>query len=110
MRFLMLICRDNQPVAVPVEPLGADVERWVQTMGARGHRVAGGPLAPDSGAVAVRIRDAKRQATPGAYLSTTGSLLGFDLLECKDIAEAIDVAAAHPLAHRCVLEIRPVGD
>jgi hypothetical protein len=58
MRFLMLVCRDDQPVAASGEPLGADVTRWAQTMDARGVRVGGDPLAPDSEAVAVRIRDA----------------------------------------------------
>ena len=46
--------------------------------------------------------------TGGAFLETRGALLGFDLLECRDLAEAIDVVAAHPLASRFVIEIRPL--
>jgi hypothetical protein len=43
-----------------------------------------------------------------ASLSPDSKTDVFDLLECQDMAEAIDVVAAHPLASRCVLEIRPV--
>jgi hypothetical protein len=52
--------------------------------------------------------DEQLHVTEGAFLDTNGALLGFDVLECQDMAEAVQVAAAHPLAKRCVLEIRPV--
>jgi hypothetical protein len=108
MRFLMLVCRDSVPVQAPAAPAGQAVEQWVTMMDDTAVRVAGGELAPDAEAVAVRVRDGQRQVTDSAFLETKGALLGFDLLECQDMAEAIDVVAAHPLASRCVLEIRPV--
>ena len=104
----MLVCRDSVPVQAPTAPAGQAVEQWVTTMDDRGVRVAGDELAPEGEAVAVRVRDGQRQVADGAYLKTEGALLGFDLLECQDMAEAIDVVAADPLASRCVLEIRPV--
>lgn len=58
----------------------------------------------------MRVRDGERQVTDGPFLETKGALLGFDLLECQDIAEAIDLVAMHPLASRCTLEIRPFED
>ena len=78
-------------------------------MDARGARVTGDALAPDSQAVAVRVRHDQPQITEGAFLNTNGALLGFDVLNCHDMTEAIQVAAAHPLAKRCVLEIRPIA-
>ena len=108
MRFLMLVCRDSVPVRAPMTPAGQAVGQWVTTMDDTGVRVAGGELAPDAEAVAVRVRDGQRQVANGPFLETQGALLGFDLLECQDMAEAIDAVAAHPLASRCVLEIRPV--
>ena len=107
MRFLMLVCRDNVPVQAPSAPAGGDVEQWVTTMDARGVRLIGDVLAPEADAVAVRIRDEQLRVTDGAFLDTNGALLGFDVLECPDMAEAVQVAAAHPLARRCVLELRP---
>jgi hypothetical protein len=108
MKFLMLVCRDSMPVQAPTAPAGQAVEQWVTTMDDTGVRVTGGELAPDAEAVAVRVRDGQRQVADRAFLETKGALPGFDLLECQDMAEAIDVVAAHPLASRCVLEIRPV--
>ena len=35
-------------------------------------------------------------------------LAGFDVLDCADLAEAIEVAAAHPMAARGVIELRPL--
>jgi hypothetical protein len=107
-KFLMLLCRDSVPVEAAPAPAGQAVEHWVTTMDSRGVRVAGGELAPDAEVVAVRVRDGQRQVAEGAFLETRGALLGFDLLECRDLTEAIDVAAAHPLASRCVMEIRPL--
>ena len=107
-KFLMLLCRDSVPVEAAPAPAGDAVEQWVTTMDSRGVRVAGGELAPDAAAVAVRVRDGQRQVAEGAFLETKGALLGFDLLECRDLAEAIDVVVAHPLASRCVMEIRPL--
>jgi predicted nucleic acid-binding protein len=40
---------------------------------------------------------------------TDDVLLGFDILDCRDRAEAIAVAAEHPLAARGVPEIRALG-
>ena len=106
--FLMLLCRDSVPVEAAPGPAGHAVGQWVTTMASRGVRVAGGELASDAEAVAVRVRDGQREVTGGAFLETKGALLGFDLLECRDLAEAIGVVAAHPLASRFVIEIRPL--
>jgi hypothetical protein len=105
MQFLMLVCRDT----VPVEPTaGGDVEEWVSTMDGRGVRLAGDRLAPEREASVVRVRRGEVLVTDGPFLETKEVLGGFDLLECRDMAEAIEVAAAHPFATQGVLEIRPI--
>ena len=109
MLFLMLVCQDNVPVPAPSGPAGGDVDQWVTTMNGRGVRVTGDALASDPEAESVRVRDDQLQVTGGAFLDTKGALLGFDVLECRDMAEAVQVASAHPLARRCVLEIRPAS-
>jgi len=106
--FLMLICRDRVPVESPAGPAGSEVGQWEVTMDTAGIRVAGGELAPEAEARAVRVRDGQLQVAQGAVLDTGGTLLGFDVLECEDMAEAVEVASGHPLARRHVLEIRPV--
>ena len=68
----------------------------------------GDRLAPEGLAAAVRVRGGKVLVTDGPFLETKEILGGFDLLECRDMAEAIEVAAAHPFATRGVMELRPV--
>jgi len=106
MQFLMLVCVDNPPVA-PAEPVG-DVEEWVTTMGARGARLAGDRLAPEYQSTAVRVRGGRTLVTDGPFLETKEALAGFDLLEARDLAEAIEIAAAHPAAQHLVMELRPI--
>ncbi len=107
MRFLMLVCRDTEPVEEPRTSDG-DVDEWVTTMTERGHRVTGDRLANQRHAAVVRVRGGKVLVTDGPFIETKEILGGFDLLECRDMAEAIEVAAAHPFAPRGVLELRPI--
>src|SRR5215471_14288437 len=62
MRFLMLVCRDSVPVQAPAGRAGQAVEQWVTAMDDRRVRVAGGELAPEAEAVAVRVRGGQRQS------------------------------------------------
>ena len=108
MRFLMLVCRDTEPV--PEGGEGGDVEEWVTAMDARGVRITGDPVAHQREAKTVRVRRGELVVTDGPYLETKEILGGFDLLECHDMAEAIEVAAAHPFASAGVLELRPIRE
>ncbi|HJQ43251.1 MAG TPA: YciI family protein [Jatrophihabitantaceae bacterium] len=107
MQFLMLVCRDNQPVPPTSGPEG-DIEEWVSTMDGQGIRLAGDRLASEKQASAVRVRDGEVVVTDGPFLETKEALGGFDLLECRDLAHAVEVAAAHPFATQGVLELRPI--
>ena len=45
--------------------------------------------------------------TDGPFAETKEQIAGFDVLECADLDEAIDVAAKHPMARVGILEVRP---
>ena len=106
-RFLMLVCRDTEPVPPPTTP-PPDVEAWVEEMDGRGIRITGDPVQHQSKAAAVRVRGGATVVTDGPFLETKEVLAGFDLLECRDMAEAIEVAAGHPMAWTGVVELRPL--
>jgi hypothetical protein len=108
MRFLMLVCRDTE--AVPAATEMGDVEEWASTMERRGVRVTGDPVAPEADSKVVRVRGGEVVVTDGPFLETKEILGGFDVLECRDMAEAIEVAAAHPYAAEGVMEIRPIRE
>ena len=109
MRFLMFVCNDTEPVEASTTPV-PDVEEWVTSMDGRGIRITGDPLEHERKATTVRVRGGKQAVTDGPFLETKEVLAGFDLLECRDLDEAIEVAAGHPMAYTGVIELRPIRE
>lgn len=68
----------------------------------------GAPLQPTSTATTVRIRDGKTLITDGPFAETKEQLAGFYLLNCRDLDEALALAARIPDAAYGSVEIRPV--
>ena len=69
---------------------------------------AGEALQPVSTATTIRVRDGKTITTDGPFAETKEQLGGFYLLECKDLDEAIGLAAQIPGAAYGSVEIRPI--
>ena len=67
----------------------------------------GNVLAPTSAATTVRVRNGELLVSDGPFAETKEVIVGFDLLECADLDEAIEVARAHPMARDGRLELRP---
>jgi hypothetical protein len=43
----------------------------------------------------------------GPFAETKEQIAGFDIIECADLDEAIDVASRHPVARFGSIEVRP---
>jgi hypothetical protein len=106
MRFLIFVCNDTAPVEPNPTP-GLDIEEWVTKYDDSGVRLLGDRVQPESAAKAVRVRNDEVLVTDGPFIESKEVIAGFDVLECRDLAEAIEVAAAHPMARGGVIEIRP---
>ncbi|HLZ64303.1 MAG TPA: YciI family protein [Ktedonosporobacter sp.] len=78
---------------------GAEQEKFIK---------AGEALMPINTATTVRVRDGKTLTTDGPFAETKEQLGGYYLLNCKDLDEAIAVAAKIPAAMHGSIEIRPV--
>jgi hypothetical protein len=76
----------------------------------RGQFVAGEALEPTSTATSVRVQDGRTVVTDGPFAETKEALGGFYLLECKDLDEAIEMAAKIPAVKRGTIEVRPIWD
>jgi hypothetical protein len=105
-RYVMLVCTD--PAVDPqefahIEPVGP----WVAEMDGRGIRLYGSELEPPGSARTVRVRDSRALVTDGPFAETKEQIAGFDVLECADLDEAIEVARRHPMARLGILEVRP---
>ncbi|MEU4238646.1 YciI family protein [Actinoplanes sp. NPDC026619] len=105
MKYMMFVCTDTEPETD--ESAAPDIEVWVAENDANGRRVTGNQLVPPSSATTVRVRGGEVLLTDGPFAETKEVIVGFDILECADLDEAIAVAAAHPMAYGGRLEIRP---
>ena len=76
----------------------------------RGLMKGGEALQPTATATTVRVRDGETLTTDGPFAETKDQLGGFYLIDCKDLDEAIEVAAQIPDVRRGSIEIRPVMD
>jgi hypothetical protein len=108
MKYMMFVCTDTEPDTDPTpEP---DIEAWVADNDARGRRLDGDVLSPPSAATTVRVRDGELLVSDGPFAETKEVIVGYDLLGCADLDEAIEVARSHPMARGGRLELRPFAD
>src|SRR5689334_7492467 len=108
MKYMMFVCSDPEPD--PDTENEPDIDVWVAENDAAGRRLRGAVLAPTSSATTVRVREGRLLVSDGPFAETKELIVGFDLLECADLDEAIEVARTHPMARRGRLEIRPLAD
>jgi hypothetical protein len=107
MRYLMFVCGDE---AIEVSPEESDPEPWVAEMEGRGVRRFGNRLRPVRDATTVRLRGGEVVVSDGPFAETKEQIGGFDLLECADLDEAIEIASKHPVAKFGTLELRPLWE
>lgn len=103
-RYVMFVCAD--PTGETDGP--DDVDTWVAEMDGSGRRLFGEVLRPTADATLVRSRDGKTLITDGPFTESKEWIAGFDMLEVADLDEAVQVAAAHPMARGGVLVLSPV--
>ena len=84
-----------------------DYRAWVAEMERLGKHVATAKLEPASRAQTIRLRNGARQVVDGPFAETKEQFGGYHLLECRDLDEALDLAARIPtLPHGGVVEVR----
>lgn len=84
--------------------------RWItlfEEMGKADPDVEGRELAAAAEAKVVRVVDGKTVVTDGPFAETKEAVGGFDIIECGSLEEAVEIAAAHPIAQFGTIEVRP---
>lgn len=105
MQYLLLIISDpTAPTYVPEED---NIEEWVADLEARGAAVVGNRLRPPSDATTVTVRDGKTILTDGPFTESKEWIAGFDVIEVDNLDDALEIAAAHPMARFGRVEVRP---
>jgi hypothetical protein len=113
MKFLMFVCWDAKNMDAQAEPdptntPGEESFPWLDDLQARGIWVLGDQLAPPRRGRSVRVREGKTLVTDGPFAETKEAVGGFDILECDSLEEAVEIAAAHPVAQLGTIEVRPL--
>jgi hypothetical protein len=119
MKYLMLVCcnpaqqdragsQDDAP-ATEADAADADGDSfpWLDEMTARGIRLDGDRLRPPAEGRTVRVRQGEVLLADGPFAETKEVIVGYDVIECADLDEAVAVAAAHPVAQFGAIEVRP---
>ena len=104
MKYMMFVCTDTEPD----EDQTDDIDGWVASV--EGRRLDGSPLAAPSLATTVRVRGGQLLVSDGPFAETKEVIVGYDILECAHLDEAIDIARGHPMARIGRLELRPIVD
>ena len=114
MKYALLICTDESVIGAlsPEEGSAALAEygAFAEEMGARGVLRGGERLRPTSDATTVQVRDGKVLTGDGPFAETKEQIGGYFVVECKDLDEAIEVAAKIPGARFGTIEVRPIWD
>jgi len=110
MKYLLIVCAGGPLAPEDLAVMQRECPGWVEEMDDRGVRLLGRELEPPQAASTVRVRDGEALVSDGPFAETKEFMAGFDVLECADLDEAIEVAARHPSSWFKMIEIRPFMD
>ena len=111
MRYLLLIGADEELAQKAMKAGRFDAfQAWLADLQERGVLEAHEGLHPSRTATTVRVRGDEVLLTDGPFVESKEQVGGFALVDCRDLDEAIAIAAGHPAAAFGGVEIRPVRD
>jgi hypothetical protein len=113
MQYMLLCCfEEARWEKLPDAQKGKIMQEYgefIQDIVRSGHFRGGGKLQPTSTSTTLRERNGRLVTTDGPFAETKEQLGGYHLIECKDLDEAIAIAARIPtLAAGGAIEVRAV--
>jgi hypothetical protein len=114
MKFMLLIYNDNTlldalPPGQPDEMMRTCLAH-ADELRQDGHLLESQMLEDPPTAKSVRIRGGRMTATDGPFAEAKEVLGGFNLIEARDMDEAVRIAAEFPWARTGCVEVRPVRE
>lgn len=116
MKYLLLVCMEQPPdpqleteedVASREAGDDEDIRTWFAEIDKRGRRLIGSQVSLPANAATVRVRGGETIVSDGPFAETKEWMAGFDVIECASMAEAVEIAALHPVAAFGMVEVRP---
>jgi hypothetical protein len=111
-KYMLIHCVDEsaEPDPTQLAEVETALAAWIEDTAGRGVSLHGARLRPVSDATTVRVRDEGVLIADGPFAETKEQIAGYDVIECADLDEAIEVASRHPAARLGTIEIRPLLD
>ena len=112
MRYMLIHCIDEaaeRDRGTPAAPGAPAIEDWLEEMEGRGVLVHGNRLRYVSDATTVQVRSQELLVSDGPFAETKEQIAGYDVIDCADLDEAIEVASKHPTAWHGTIEVRPIA-
>ena len=114
MKFMLLVHHDEESFNKRSEnERHAMIQESVQLanqLHGNGQYLGAAPLHPTKETACVRVRDGKSLVTDGPFAETREQIGGYFLVDCRDQAEAIEIASRIPGARIGTVEVRPVTE
>jgi hypothetical protein len=110
MRYVLLyfVAEDDERPPEQFEDAREAIMGWLDEWQGRGAIIAGERLRPVAEATTLKVRGGETLIADGPFAETKEQIAGFDLIECADLDEAMEIAAGHPAARLGTVEVRPV--
>jgi hypothetical protein len=110
MKYMLFTYRDPSVQLDPEQrsTIPAAVAAWCDEMDARGVRLGGHVLGALPESRTIRRRAGATTVSVGPVTEDNVRIAGFNILECADIDEALEVASKNPGAEFGILELRPI--
>jgi hypothetical protein len=114
MKFLIMIYNDDALLnALPpgeYDKMMNGCFKHADELRAEGHLLDSMQLQPPQKTKTVRVRNSKTTVIDGPFSEAREYLGGFNLVEAKDMDEAVEIAMTFPWARTGCIEVRPVHD
>ena len=114
MKYMLIHCADESvdfgpqnDCQTPGTPAARALETWLSDLTARGVLLDGARLRPVGDATTVQVREGNLLLSDGPFAETKEQVAGYDVIDCADLDEAIEIASRHPSASIGTVEIRP---
>jgi hypothetical protein len=109
MQYLLLIYENEANRGQVDRPkMVEEYGKFTKSIIESGNFKGGDALQPTSAATTVRVRDGKPVTTHGPFAETREALIGYYLVEAKDLDQALGMAARVPSAKTGSIEVRPI--
>jgi len=114
MKYVCLVYGEERELhalsAEGMAKLNADSLAYDRTLEKSGRLIVAQALQPVKTSKTVRRRKGKKLITDGPFAETKEQLLGFVMVEARDLDEALEIAAGIPLAEMGTIEVRAIYD